>query len=133
VAVTIQLRRDTAANWTAANTLLAQGEIGLELVTGKFKIGDGVTHWTGLLYYDGPGGSGSLETVVFQDAGAPYVLPISPVLNQKITIIDNTGTPGIVVSTADASLINGSPTFAYFLQPYASYGFIWNGTGWRVV
>lgn len=37
---TIQLQRDIAANWTSANTLLAEGELGLELDTRKAKIGD---------------------------------------------------------------------------------------------
>jgi len=46
----IQLRRDTAANWTTTNPILAQGEIGLELDTNKFKIGNGVTAWTSLAY-----------------------------------------------------------------------------------
>ena len=48
----LQLRRDTAANWEAANPVLAQGEIGLILdnngkVVGQ-KIGDGATEWKDL-------------------------------------------------------------------------------------
>lgn len=51
MAVQIQLRRDTAANWTAANPTLAEGEIGLETDTDQIKIGDGATTWTALAYY----------------------------------------------------------------------------------
>lgn len=47
----IQLRRDTAANWTAVNPVLTQGEIGLELNTGKIKIGTGTTAWSSLPYF----------------------------------------------------------------------------------
>jgi hypothetical protein len=47
----IQLRRDTAANWTSANPTLAAGEMGLETNTGKFKIGDGSTAWAVLEYF----------------------------------------------------------------------------------
>ena len=47
----IQLRRDTAANWTSANTVLSQGEQGYETDTGKMKIGDGSTAWTSLDYF----------------------------------------------------------------------------------
>ena len=47
---TIQLQRDTAANWTSANTLLAEGELGLEMDTRKAKIGDWVTNWNLLDY-----------------------------------------------------------------------------------
>jgi len=47
----IQLRRDTSANWTSANPILAQGEMGLETDTLKLKFGDGSTAWTSLDYY----------------------------------------------------------------------------------
>jgi hypothetical protein len=50
MAIQIQLRNDTAANWTAANPILAQGEVGLETDTRLFKIGDGVKTWSQLLY-----------------------------------------------------------------------------------
>jgi hypothetical protein len=46
----IQLRRDTAANWTSTNPTLASGEMGLETDTNLFKIGDGSTAWSALLY-----------------------------------------------------------------------------------
>jgi hypothetical protein len=48
--VTIQLRRDTAANWTSANPTLASGELGYETDTGNFKIGNGSTAWASLSY-----------------------------------------------------------------------------------
>lgn len=48
----IQLRRDTAANWSSVNPLLAQGEIGLDLTNSKIKIGDGITYWNSLEYFD---------------------------------------------------------------------------------
>lgn len=47
---TIQFRRGTAAAWTAADNVLAQGEPGYETDTGSWKIGDGLTHWTALKY-----------------------------------------------------------------------------------
>lgn len=48
----IQLRRDTAAAWTAANPILAQGEIGVDLTNKKIKIGDGTAEWNDLTYWD---------------------------------------------------------------------------------
>lgn len=47
----LQLRRDTAANWTSANPTLAQGEIGMETDTRYMKLGDGLTPWTTLAYW----------------------------------------------------------------------------------
>ena len=43
-------RYDTAANWTAQNTTLLAGEIGIESDTKKWKVGDGSTAWTSLVY-----------------------------------------------------------------------------------
>jgi hypothetical protein len=47
----IQVRRGTASQWTAANTLLSSGEIGFETDTGKFKIGNGSSVWDSLDYF----------------------------------------------------------------------------------
>lgn len=52
----IQIRRDTAANWTSANPTLAQGELGAETDTSKIKIGDGSTVWNSLGYLVDTGG-----------------------------------------------------------------------------
>ena len=46
----IQFRRDTSSNWTSVNPTLAEGEMGLETDTGKFKIGNGSSNWTTLAY-----------------------------------------------------------------------------------
>ena len=56
MAVQIQMRRDTAANWTSAGPTLAAGEWGLETDTLKFKIGDGTTAWASLAYSSLPSG-----------------------------------------------------------------------------
>lgn len=47
----IKLRRDTAADWTTADPILAEGELGVELDTNRVKIGDGATEWSGLDYF----------------------------------------------------------------------------------
>lgn len=50
MAIQIKWRRDTAANWTANNPTLAQGEPGFETDTGAYKIGNGSTAWSSLAY-----------------------------------------------------------------------------------
>lgn len=55
----IQLRRDTAANWTTNNPTPASGEPCFETDTGKLKIGDGTTAYNDLPYQ---GDSGSTPT-----------------------------------------------------------------------
>lgn len=52
----IQLRNDTAANWTTENPTLQAGELGYETDTGKFKLGTGALAWTSLSYASIPPG-----------------------------------------------------------------------------
>ena len=47
----MQQRRGTAAQWTAANPVLAAGEIGFETDTSKFKMGNGSSNWAALTYF----------------------------------------------------------------------------------
>jgi len=83
----IQIRRDTAANWTSADPTLANGEMGRETDTGKLKFGDGVTAWTSLSYFssaetndletDGAAGIAVDEIVVGTGAGTAAYKKIS--------------------------------------------------------
>ena len=70
--VRIQLRRDTASNWTTADPVLGAGEIGVETDTDQFKIGDGTTAWSSLGYggLQGPQGIQGIQGVPGED-GAP--------------------------------------------------------------
>ena len=46
----IKLRRDTSANWTSVDPILANGEMGIEADTRRVKIGNGADKWTALDY-----------------------------------------------------------------------------------
>lgn len=59
----IQLRRDTAANWTANNPTPASGEPCFETDTGKFKIGDGTTAYNDLAYQGGGSAPTNMVTI----------------------------------------------------------------------
>lgn len=50
VKVTLQVRNDSAADWTIRNPVLAEGEYGVEIDTFLIKIGDGVRTWVNLPY-----------------------------------------------------------------------------------
>ena len=52
----IQIKRGTAADWLAANPVLALGELGLETDTNKLKAGNGTSSWFELQYIAGSGG-----------------------------------------------------------------------------
>jgi len=64
LAVRIQFRRDTAANWTSVNPLLAQGEIGLETDTVRLKFGNGINDWNSLPYYSTASNDGDIQNIV---------------------------------------------------------------------
>jgi hypothetical protein len=66
ISTKIQMRSDTSGNWTSTNPTLATGEIGFETDTGKFKIGNGSSVWTGLSY--------AVPTVTAGDATTSTVL-----------------------------------------------------------
>ena len=52
MATQIKLRRDTGANWTANSTVvLGEGEIGVNLTNGQFKLGNGTSTWAQLTYF----------------------------------------------------------------------------------
>ena len=67
----IQLRRDTAANWTRENPILSQGEPGLETDTNKIKYGDGSTSWAGLPYASGGASTSTRWDLTSQGNGCP--------------------------------------------------------------
>jgi hypothetical protein len=72
MAVQIQLRNDTAANWTSNNPTLAVGELGIETDTDLFKLGNGATSWTSLGY---GGVAGSFDAAQATDTkAADYTL-----------------------------------------------------------
>lgn len=70
----IQVRRDTAANWTSTNPTLASGELGLETDTLKVKVGNGTDAWNALIY----AGAGEAENAIKYDGRALFVSSTEP-------------------------------------------------------
>ena len=81
-----QLRNDTAANWVTEEPVLAKGEMGIEIDTAKFKIGDGIKTWSELGY------SGVLVT--------------ASTINGNI-VIDGVESVVYVLPTATATILGG--------------------------
>ena len=78
----VQVRRDTAANWTSVNPTLANGEQGYETDTGKIKIGNGSTAWTALGYFAGATEVSKTSEITFattdQSAGKAFTITDFP-------------------------------------------------------
>jgi hypothetical protein len=62
--IQFQFRRGTAAEWADANPVLAEGEMGLELDTERFKIGDGAQGWNDLEYGTGAINNAALNAAI---------------------------------------------------------------------
>jgi hypothetical protein len=67
--VRVQLRNDTAANWSSLNPVLRAGELGCETDTGKAKVGDGTQNYNSLPYVGGSFSTASPSTVGSSSAG----------------------------------------------------------------
>ena len=97
----LQVRRDTAANWTTANATLAAGEIGFETDTQKFKIGTGSTAWTSLGYQAAVFNGGTItNALVVSNTGGVNTS------GQFISTIATSNAPFIVSSTTQVANLN---------------------------
>lgn len=86
----IQVRRDTAANWTSANPTLAAGELGFETNTAKFKIGDGSTAWASLSYFiPGVGAGGAVASDAIWDAKGDLAVGTAADTASKLAVGSN--------------------------------------------
>ena len=96
----IQLRRGGAQEWANSNPTLAQGELGIELDTGRFKIGDGVTAWNSLRY-ERPveSTSNTANTLVQRDADGNFAAGTI-----TSTLIGNASTSTRLASTRQIQL-----------------------------
>lgn len=79
MAIQIITRNDTAANWTTANPVLAQGEMAIERDTMRLKIGDGVSAWSALPYRGVDGAPGDTVYEVDVDLG------VVPALDKSVS------------------------------------------------
>ena len=92
MALNIQLRRDSAAHWTATNPILAEGELCIELDSGKMKIGDGINHWNDLPYFTG--GVSTDKNYVHDQAVSSDTWVVTHNMGKfpAVTVVDSAGT-----------------------------------------
>ena len=102
----IQIRRDTAANWTSTNPTLAEGELGLETDTRKLKIGDGITAWNDLEYYVNPSEGGTVYERKSETFYAPSYISYLAFAPQGSLETDAVWTITKRVGSADGTIIS---------------------------
>lgn len=91
----IQLRRGNAQEWANTNPTLAQGELGIELDTGRFKIGDGVSAWNTLR----------------------YERPVESVSNTPSTLVQRDSDGNFSAGTITSTLIGNASTASRLASP----------------
>lgn len=95
----IQLRRDTSANWASVNPILAQGEIGLDLTTNQYKIGNGTSAWDSLPYGVLSGSIGGLDLI-----GTTSIPAVPSDGNAKLFALDTAGRTALSFLSDDGLL-----------------------------
>lgn len=141
--MTIQIRRDTAANWTSANPVLADGQPGWEKGTGKLKVGDGATAWTALAYFSGgytvaSAGASYSETATSGEkiikvtaSGITATLPTAVGNAAKLTFkLMVAGT--LTIDGAGSETIDGALT-AVLTSQYAAVTIVSDNANWIIV
>lgn len=119
MAVRVQFRRDTAANWTSNNPVLSAGELGLETDTSRYKIGDGTTAWSALGYSSLP--STAISTTLVDAKGDLIVGTadntvgrVAVGVNNTVLMADSAQTAGVkwVAPGEDDQVILGTSIFS---------------------
>ena len=101
-------RRGTASQWTSADTVLAAGELGVETDTGQFKIGNGITAWTLLPYFQDTLDLGLEEKapLVSPTFTGTVVLPsttsIGDISSSELSVLN-----GVTATTAELNILDG--------------------------
>ena len=103
MATRIQLRRDTAAQWTANNPTLSTGEAGFVSDTSRLKIGDGATAWNSLGY---------IQVHLGDDTVGNYVATIAGTADQISVSGSGSETSAVTLSLPQNIATTSSPTFA---------------------
>jgi hypothetical protein len=112
MAVQIQMRRDTYANWNTADPTLAEGEWGLETDTLKFKIGTGSAAWTSLGYSSLPSGSATLASPTFTG------VPLAPTAAADTSTTQLATTEFVMTEVGDyLTTATASSTYAPLASP----------------
>jgi hypothetical protein len=149
MAVKLQLRRDTSANWSASNPVLAEGEIGIDTTLRSSKIGDGSTAWDSLPYgltQSAPGLRYQFSTTTTDsDPGAGVFRANAAIGSATQLFFDNTDLGGATVTAWLDALDDSTTTLnrgtlwlqkahdRTVYQVFTVGGSVTDGTGYRKV
>lgn len=106
----IQLRRDTATNWSTNNPTLDAGELGIDTTNSLIKLGNGTSAWNSLSGY-GTTSPTFTGTVTLPLTTAGYVTTTSGGLISSVATIPNAGLTNSSITVNGSSIsLGGSAT-----------------------
>lgn len=123
ITATVQLRRDTAANWTANNPTLLAGEVGIETDTRRMKFGNGTQTWTALAYAQGTAAqsnTGDFDAAGSAAAAQAAAIAASQPLDADLTSYANAADAAARRALIGAGTGNGNMVAANNLSDLAS-------------
>jgi hypothetical protein len=134
ILIQFQLRQDSAANWSSANPVLAQGEQALDTTSGRIKVGDGATAWNSLAYSQNtilhgagaPGaGLGVNGDIYFDDTNKGYYAKAAGSWGSIISLQGAAGTPGTAGSPGVGVPTGGATNSGLFKINATDYNTQW--------
>ena len=115
MAIQIQIRRDTATNWSSNNPTLANGELGFVTDTTQLKIGNGSTAWNSLPYFLNSASATTAEIA----AAVANLIDLSPeTLNTLNELAAAIGDDANFATTINSNILSAS---AYALSQANAY------------
>lgn len=142
----LKIRKDTAANWQQNNPVLQAGEPGYETDTNFLKIGDGITAWNELKYFQT---DALLETIAsgtttlnaeigkyYVFAGTVGTLAIALPIPADVTKVYNIGFYMTTGASANVTFSNSGTTVKYYdgfvidNSKTVEVNALWNGQNW---
>lgn len=128
--IRLQFRRGLATQWTSANPVLSEGELGLVLDTGQFKIGDGTAAWGSLPFggLQGPTGAAGSNSTVAGPTGPTGASSGGGGGGATITtpgpgfLLSSTGTSSNVIVAQSNVVLTGTGLGVFTTAPRAGLG-----------
>lgn len=117
----VRIRRGTAAAWTAANPVLALGEIAAETDTLRIKVGTGAVNWASLPYYSPAETDLVRGQVSKMDAGTIVIATQNVYVSTGLTgTFDTTTASGTSLGTVNAFAVKNTSGATKLMQVYGS-------------
>jgi hypothetical protein len=99
----IQIRRDTLANWTSNNPILANGEISFVTDLNRIKVGDGTQNWLYISYLeeDSLALKANLTVDLISTSASAYTLQLADA-GKLLTVDTSSGSVSVEIPTNDS-------------------------------